>query len=74
VSLTGIPEGRQYDLFLKKDHAVVLQEARPAGNQDRAVSVGGTCGTSSVSYYVQVHRTAGLPSRTAFTLRLAEGT
>ena len=74
VKLTGIPAGRQYDLLLKKDHTAVVQEARAPGNQDRSVSVSGTCGVSSVSYYVQVQRTAGLPSRSAFTLTLAEGT
>lgn len=73
VNLTGIPAGRQYDLFLKKDHTAVLQEGRPAGNQDRSLSVSGTCGTSNATYYVQVHRTDGLPSRSAFTLSLAEG-
>jgi hypothetical protein len=74
VTLTGIPAGRQYDLFLKQDHQAVLQEARPAGNQDRSVSVSGTCGKPSATYYVQVHRTDGLPSRTPFTLTLAAGT
>ncbi len=73
VRLTGIPAGRQYDLLLKQDHTAVLQEARAPGNQDRSLSVSGRCGTPSVSYYVQVQRTAGLPSRTAFTLTLAQG-
>jgi hypothetical protein len=74
VKLTGIPAGRQYDLLLKKDHEAVLQEARASGNQDRSVSVIGTCGVPSASYYVQVQRTAGLPSSTTFTLTLAQGT
>jgi hypothetical protein len=74
VRLTGVPAGRQYDLSLRKDYATVVQESRQPGNQDQNVSVGGVCGTSSSIYFVQVHRSSGLPTSAPFTLRFTEGT
>jgi Bacterial Ig-like domain (group 2) len=74
VRLTGVPAGRQYDLSLRKDYATVVQESRQPGNQDQNVSVGGVCGTSSATYFVQVHRSSGLPTSAPFTLRFTEGT
>jgi hypothetical protein len=74
VRLTGVPAGRQYDLSLMTDPSHVLQESKLPGNQDQSVSLGGVCGTSSGQYVVRVHRTSGLPTSAAFTLRFTQGT
>jgi Bacterial Ig-like domain (group 2) len=74
VKLTGVPTGRQYELWLMKDYQTVVEASRLPGNQDQSVSVGGACGTPSATYYVWVHRASGLPTSTPFILRFTEGT
>ncbi len=70
----GVKSIPEQDLSLRKDYATVVQESRQPGNQDQNVSVGGVCGTSSSTYFVQVHRSSGLPTSAPFTLRFTEGT
>jgi hypothetical protein len=74
LTLTGVPAGRQYDLSLKKSYYDVVQESKQPGNHDQNISVNGTCGTGTVTFYVQVHRTSGLPSSTPFRLTFVQGT
>jgi len=51
-----------------------VQESKQPGNQDQNIGLNGTCGTGTVTYYVQVHRTSGLPTSTPFTLTFVQGT
>jgi hypothetical protein len=68
VRLSSIPAGRQYQLSLKRDYAMTLQESQPSG-QDQSLSMNGTCGASGL-FYVQIHKSSGLPSSTPFKLTL----
>jgi hypothetical protein len=69
LRLSSIPAGRQYQLSLRQDPTTVLQQAQPSG-QDQNLSVNGTCGAAPGNFYIQVHRSNGLPSSSPFTLTL----
>jgi hypothetical protein len=69
VRLSAIPAGRQYQTFLMRDYATVVQQSQPSG-QDQNFSMMGTCGASA-PFYIHIHKTSGLPTSNPFRITLS---
>jgi hypothetical protein len=69
VRLSSIPAGREYQMFLLRDYATVVQQSQPSG-QDQSFSMMGTCGATG-PFYIRIHKSSGLPTSSPYRITLS---